>query len=127
MGIKVTTKGNFRNMERFLSNAKKMDSHILTILERYGQIGVDMLSAATPVDTGLAASSWYYEIEESKKGYILHWCNSDIENGINVALLIQLGHGTKSGGYVPPVDYINPALRDIFDQLELEVWREVTK
>lgn len=127
MGIKVTTKGDFRNMERFLNNAKKMDSHILSTLERYGQIGVDMLSAATPVDTGLAASSWYYEIEENKKGYILHWCNSDIENGINVALLIQLGHGTKSGGYVPPVDYINPALRDIFDQLELEVWREVTR
>lgn len=123
--IKVTQRGDFKHLERFLSSAKTIDSRTKAILEKYGQIGVDALSNATPRDTGLAASSWYYEIERGNKGYILHWCNSDIENGVNVALLIQLGHGTKSGGYVQPVDYINPALKDIFDQILVDVWREV--
>lgn len=124
--IRVTTKGNFENLERFIGRAKRLDSRTRAILEKYGQIGVDELAAATPVATGLTASSWDYTIEKVKEGYTINWTNSNIQNGINVALIIQLGHATKSGGYVPPNDYINPALRDIFDQLAIDAWREVS-
>lgn len=124
--IKVEQKGNFEHMENFLGRAKRLNSATKQILEKYGQIGVYELSKATPVRTGLTAASWYYEIESTKEGYKIHWANSNIQNGINVALIIQLGHGTSRGGYVPPNDYINPALREVFDKLAIDVWREVT-
>ncbi|MBD5135265.1 MAG: HK97 gp10 family phage protein [Lachnospiraceae bacterium] len=114
-------------MDAFLGKAKRLNKDVKYILEKYGQIGVDELSKATPVRTGLTASSWYYTIETDKDGYVINWSNSNIQNGINVALIIQLGHGTKSGGYVPPNDYINPALKDIFDQIAIDVWREVSE
>lgn len=125
--FKVTTSGDFKNMDAFLGKAKRLNKDVKYILEKYGQIGVDELSKATPVRTGLTASSWYYTIETDKDGYVINWSNSNIQNGINVALIIQLGHGTKSGGYVPPNDYINPALKDIFDQIAIDVWREVSE
>lgn len=124
--LKVTTKGDFEHMEIFLGKAKRLNERTKNILEKYGQIGVDELSAATPIRTGLTAASWYYTIEKSKDGYVINWSNSNIQNGINVALIIQLGHGTSKGGYVPPNDYINPALKDIFDKIAIDVWKEVS-
>lgn len=124
MPIRIKTKGSLKNTERFLERAKKFDP--MPVLERYGEIGVDALGDATPVDTGLTAASWYYEIEETKNGYILSWNNSNVVQGANIALLIQFGHGTQSGVYVQGRDYINPAMRDIFDEISLQLWREVS-
>lgn len=125
MGIKVRTKGSFKKMEIFLERAKKFDP--IPILHRYGETGVDMLKSATPVDTGLTANSWYYEIEKNKNGYRLRWNNSNVVNGLNIAILIQYGHATTGGTYVQGVDYINPALQDIFNTLAIQLWREVSK
>ena len=95
------------------------------IFDKYGQMGVKALSDATPKLTGLAASSWYYTIERDNKGTKLIFSNSDIEGGCNVAILIQYGHGTKSGGYVEGRDYINPALQPIFEDLKNKLLKEV--
>lgn len=125
MGIKVKSKGDFKNTELFLKNAKNFDP--IPILERYGAIGVDALREYTPKATGRTAASWYYEIEKTKKGYILSWNNSNVVEGISVAILIQYGHGTQSGTYVQGVDYINPALRNVFQSMSKEIRREVSK
>jgi hypothetical protein len=90
-----------------------------------GRQGVDALSRATPVDTGRAAGSWKYEIEHKKGIHTVYWDNYDIEGGRNVIMLIQYGHGTGTGGYVPPRDFINPAMRLIFDNMSNDVWKEV--
>jgi len=95
------------------------------ILEKYGAAGVDALSAATPIKTGLAASSWSYEVTNSGRGWTISWNNTDIENGYPVAVMIQYGHGTGTGGYVQGIDYINPALRPVFQQMADEVWKVV--
>lgn len=123
MGIKITTKGSFKKTEIFLEKSKKFDP--MPILRRYGEIGVDMLKAYTPMDTGLTAASWYYEVEKNRDGYILRWNNSNVVDGVNIAILIQYGHGTHSGTYVQGRDYINPALQDIFNELSVQLWREV--
>lgn len=125
MGIKVKSKGDFKNTELFLKNAKNFDP--IPILERYGAIGVDALREYTPKATGRTAASWYYEIEKTKKGYILSWNNRNVVDGISVAILIQYGHGTQSGTYVQGVDYINPALRNVFQAMSKEIRREVSK
>lgn len=125
--VKVVHKGNFDNLEKFLGRTRRVNDFTNPILRKYGEIGVEELRKATPIRTGLTASSWYYEITKVKNGYEIHWCNSNIQNGINIAVLIALGHGTKSGGYVAPNDYINPALREVFDKLAINVWREVTE
>lgn len=125
MGFSVKSKGSFKNLIRFLTGASKKDPR--PILEYYGQAGVDALSAATPVDTGLTAASWYYEIEKTETGWTLQWNNSNIQNGIPIALLIQLGHGTRSGAYVQGVDYINPALQDIFKRFSIDIGKELTE
>lgn len=114
-------------------NSKKTDGFLERLLEkikmgnldRYGQMGVEALSNATPVRTGLAASSWYYTIERANGSATLSWHNSDIEGGYNVAILIQYGHGTRNGGYVKGIDYINPALAPVFQQMADEIWEEV--
>lgn len=124
MGIRVKNKGNWNKTEIFLKHAKNFDP--FPILQRYGEIGVEELANWTPVDTGLTASSWYYEIEKTKDGYILQWLNSNVVNGVNIAVIIQYGHGTKAGTYVQGIDYINPALKDIFDTLSVQLWREVS-
>ena len=125
MPIRIKQKGNFDKMEKFLKHSEDFDP--IPVFNRYGEIGVTALSSATPVDTGLTAASWYYEIEETKDGYKLSWNNSNVVNGLNIALLIQYGHGTQSGTYVQGNDYINPALRDVFDTIATQVWREVSK
>lgn len=122
--IKVTHKGSFSNTERFLNAMSKKD--FMAVLQRYGERGVEALSAATPKNTGRTAESWTYEITGSKQtGYTIYWNNSNENDGVNIALLIQYGHGTGWGGYVQGNDYINPALRPIIDQLAEELWSEV--
>ena len=123
--IVIRQKGNFDNTEKFLNNAGK--TNYLSILNKYGRQGVDALSSATPMDSGLTASSWSYEIRTYGKNYTINWTNSNVVDGVPIAILIQYGHGTSNGGYVQGRDYINPALRQIFDQMADEVWKEVTR
>ena len=121
--IKITQKGSFRNAEQFFDNSKNLSRRLRTAFERYGAQGVEALRAATPKDSGLTANSWSYTIENWGIGFN----NSNIQNGYSVALLIQYGHGTKSGVYVEGIDYINPALRPIFEAIDQECWKEVQK
>ena len=121
--IRVRHKGDFRNTERFLKAMVQKD--FSAILHRYGQRGVDELAAATPERSGKTASSWSYEIEGSRgSGYRIFWTNSNENDGVNIALLIQYGHGTGWGGYVTGTDY-NPALKPVIDQLAEDLWSEV--
>lgn len=120
----LSHKGDFKNLEKFMQ--KSLGRDYMSVLESYGQRGVQALSAATPIDTGLAASSWEYEIDRSSNGISIIWKNTDIENGVNVAILLQYGHGTRNGGYVVGQDYINPALQPIFEELAEAAWKEVT-
>ena len=122
--IAITQSGNFNNTERFLNGAKKLD--IKRILESYAKEGVRALSSATPVDSGLTASSWDYQINISKGSYSISWTNSHVVDGVPIAIILQYGHGTGTGGYVQGRDYINPALRPIFDKIADSVWREVS-
>lgn len=122
--IRIKHKGNFRNTERFFERAVKATP--MQILERYGQAGVMALASATPVDSGETAAAWGYEITQNPDGYSIFWTNSHINQGVNIALILQYGHGTGTGGYVEGIDYINPSLKPVFDQLADEAWKEVT-
>jgi hypothetical protein len=124
--IKISHRGSFKNMEAFGQRVKAR-SYLTPVLSKYGQIGVTALSGATPIDSGLAASSWYYEIVDKPGYFAIHWYNSDVENGYPVAIALQYGHATGNGGYVHGRDYINPVMRPIFDQMVADMWREVTK
>lgn len=122
--ISVEAPGSFKKTEEFLSKMARAD--FFSLLDRYGQVGADALASATPVDSGLLANSWTYEVIKKKGKYAIVWHNTNIENGIPVAILIQYGHGTGTGGWVDGRDYINPAIQPIFDQITDEVWRQVT-
>lgn len=125
--IEFSNKGkNFDKTLEYLAHIKKPIKR--DILEKYGQRGVEALSEATPFDTGETASSWYYQITETNSGLTIGWYNSNVQNDwANIALLLQYGHGTRNGGWVEGRDYINPALRPIFDKMAKEAWEEVTK
>ena len=123
--IVIKHKGSFKNTEKMLKRMSNAD--ILRILDRYGQEGVAALSAATPVDSGATASSWGYEVRASGNSYAITWTNSNVNKGVPIALIIQYGHGTGTGGWVEGRDYINPAIQPVFDKLADEAWREVTK
>jgi hypothetical protein len=118
-------KGDFSKTYSFLNKHKKGVE--IRSLEEYGRKGVAALSSATPVDTGKTANSWYYKIEQSNNWIKLVFCNSNIQNGVPIAIILQYGHGTGTGGWVEGRDYINPAIQPIFDQLANDAWREVTK
>lgn len=121
--IRITSKGDFNNTFRFL---KKMSNFkVNKILEKYGAMGVSALAAATPVDSGLTANSWGYEISVEKEGATIHWTNTNQNNGVYIAVILQYGHGTGTGGYVQGRDYINPAIRPVFDKIAEEAWMEV--
>ncbi len=122
--IVIKQKGNFSNTEKFLTKASRLD--YLRILDKYGRAGVDALSSATPVDSGLTANSWSYDIVTTKGSYQINWKNSNVVDGVPIAILIEYGHATRNGGFVQGYNYINPALKPIFDQLADEAWREVT-
>jgi len=119
----VTTRSGKRT-EDFLKKLKNAD--IYRSLDAEAQKGVVALAAAVPKDSGLAADSWDYEIERSGKSVTIKWLNTDIENGFPVAIMLQYGHGTGTGGYVQGQDYINPAMRPIFDSIADQVWKAVT-
>ena len=121
--ITFKEKGDLKKTTMFLE--KCLQPFDLGILNKYGQMGVEALREASPIDTGLMAHSWYYEIESTMDGAKITWSNSDVEGGYNVAILVQYGHGTKSGKYVPGKDFINPAMRPIFEQLKDKLLKEV--
>ncbi len=123
-GITFRHKGDFSKTEKFLNSLLKLD--YLNVLKRYGQAGVAALASATPKDSGLTADSWDYEITHDGKETTIAFTNSNISNGVNIAIILQYGHGTKGGGYVAGRDYINPAIQPIFDKMANEAWREVT-
>lgn len=120
----ITQKGNFNNTEKFLDKAKNLD--FVAILENYGREGVDALSNATPELTGLTKDSWDYVVTTNGNTYILTWTNSNSENGLPVAILIQYGHGTRNGEYIPGYDFINPAIKPVIDKIIEDGWKEVT-
>lgn len=121
----VTSTGSFAKTRAFIEKMRK-NAEIMDILHAGGLKGVLALRLATPVNSGLAAASWYYEIEKKKDVYILNFLNSDVESGFPVAVMLQFGYGTGSGGYVEGNDYINPAMRPIFDEITQEIWKVVT-
>ena len=123
--IKFRHKGNFSKVTSFLERAK--EAVRLGILDKYGREGVAALASATPVDSGLTASSWYYEIEQKNGSATISFHNSHIQKGVPIAIILQYGHGTGTGGWVEGRDYINPAIQPIFDKIVNEAWREVTK
>lgn len=123
--ISFRQKGDFSKATRYLERVKEAVN--LGTLDKYGRAGVAALSSATPVESGLTASSWYYEIEHSKGSVTLTFQNSNINEGVPIAIILQYGHGTRNGGWVQGRDYINPAIQPIFDQLANEAWKEVTK
>ena len=118
-------KGDFSKLTRFLEKAK--ETVRLGDLDKYGREGVAALASATPVDSGLTANSWYYEIENKNGRATISFHNSNIQNGVPIAIILQYGHGTGNGGWVEGRDYINPAIQPIFDKIVNNAWREVTK
>lgn len=123
--ISVKQRGSLDKTEKFLK--KSFGRNYIGILEKFGQQGVAALSAATPVDSGVTATSWSYEIIQNGSSISIVWNNSNVQEGINIAIILQYGHGTRNGGYVSGRDYINPALKPIFDKMADAAWKEVTR
>lgn len=123
--IRFKQKGDFSKVTKYLERAKEVIH--LGMLDKYGQKGVDALSSATPIDTGLTAESWRYEIVNKNGSARINFCNSNIQNGVPIAIILQYGHGTGTGGWVQGRDYINPSIQPIFDEIANEAWREVTR
>jgi hypothetical protein len=123
--ISFTQKGSFKNTERYLSKLQKAE--LFAVLNKYGSIGANLLSNATPARSGLTAASWSYTIVQRPGYYSIRWHNSHIEDGVPIAVILQYGHGTGTGGYVQGRDYINPAVRPMFEEMANKAWEEVTK
>ncbi len=123
-GITFKHKGDFSKTGKFFNALLKRD--YLNVLEKYGRAGVDALASATPKDSGKTASSWNYEIIHNGKETSIAFVNSNVNKGVNIAIILQYGHGTRGGGYVAGRDYINPAIQPIFDKIASDAWREVT-
>lgn len=122
--ISIHSKGSFKNTEGFFT--KMISRRYAKVLAKYGEMGVSLLAANTPVDTGKTAASWSYEVIDDDRGVSVIWKNSNVQKGYaNVALLLQYGHATGTGGYVRGIDYINPALQPIFDKMAQAAWEEV--
>lgn len=121
--ITVTHKGNYDKTTRFLNGLRQ--KRYINILNEYGKRGVEALSAATPVDTGVTAGSWSYDVHSTPTGYEISWSNSSQNKGISIVILNQYGHATRNGGWVKGVDFINPAIQPIFEKMADEIWREV--
>jgi len=119
--IRRTSKGSFKNTNKYFNKTKEMPQRFRDIMDRYGQEGVSALQAATPKDTGLTASKWYYEI----KNWGIVFLNSNVVGNSSIAVLLQFGHATRGGSYVTGVDYINPALRPVFNKIANALRKEV--
>lgn len=122
--IEIESKGSFKNTEAFLKRMSK--GYMRSLLDPFARQGVDALAHATPVDSGQTAASWGYDIKVTNKSTTIIWTNSHIEDGRPIAILLQFGHGTGTGGYVQGHDYINPAIKPVFDSIADSVWRVVT-
>lgn len=123
--ITFRQQGDFSKLTRYLERVK--EAVRLGDLDKYGREGVAALASATPVDSGLTANSWYYKIENKNGSATISFHNSNIQNGVPIAIILQYGYGTGTGGYVQGRDYINPAIQPIFDKIANEAWRGVTK
>lgn len=123
--ISFRQKGDFSKLSRYLERVKTVTHS--SILDKYGREGVAALASATPVDTGLTANSWFYEISHDNGSATITFSNSNINKGVPIAIVLQYGHGTGTGGWVEGRDYINPAIQPIFDRIANEAWKEVTK
>ena len=123
--ISFRQKGDFSKLTSFLERAK--ESVKIGDLDKYGREGVAALSSATPIDSGKTANSWNYEITNKNGSVTISFNNSNIQNGVPIAIILQYGHGTKNGGWVQGRDYINPAIQPVFDEIVDKAWREVTK
>lgn len=123
--ISFRQKGDFSKLNRYLERAK--EAVRLGDLDKYGREGVAALASATPVESGETANSWYYEIVRSKGSVTIQFLNSNVQNGVPIAIILQYGHGTGTGGWVQGRDYINAAIQPIFDKIANDAWREVTR
>ena len=123
--ISFSQKGDFSKLTSFLEKTKEVVK--LGDLDKYGKAGVKALESATPIESGLTASSWYYKIENKDGKASINFYNSNIQNGVPIAIILQYGHGTGTGGWVEGRDYINPAIQPIFDKIVNDAWKEVTK
>ena len=123
--ITFTHKGDFSKTKKFLESISHKD--YLKGLEKYAQKGIEALRNATPYDSGKTAASWGYEINDNNGSFSIVWTNNNINNGVNIAVILQYGHGTGTGGYVVGRDYINPAIQPIFDEIADSAWKEVVK
>lgn len=122
--LRFESRGDFKNTERFLRKMSSVD--IASALKSLASEGVRALASATPMDSGLASTSWGFEITRSRTSTTITWTNSDVESGFPVAIMLQYGHGTRNGGYVKGRDYINPAMQPVFDKIAEEAWKVVT-
>lgn len=123
--ITIKQSGDYSRLTSYLERIK--ETFNLGILNKYGREGVKALSSVTPKDTGLTAASWSYKIEKTAKGIAISFHNTNIQNGVPIAIILQYGHATSGGGYVQGRDYINPVIRPLFDKIANEAWKEVTK
>ena len=124
MRVKFEVSGGFTKTERFLNRMKRRE--YLNVLDEFGRDGVRALRNATPVDSGATAEAWDYEIKRTRNYTEIVWTNSNINDGVPIAVILQYGHGTGTGGYVQGRDYINPAIRPIFDEIAEKAWKVVT-
>lgn len=123
--IRVKTNGDFVNTRKYFERVKQAAK--VNVLDKYGQAGVAALASASPVESGTTAGSWYYEIKRQNGKAVIEFCNSHVNKGVNIAIILQYGHGTGTGGWVQGRDYINPAIQPIFDKIVEDAWREVTR
>lgn len=121
--IGISTKGDGSSTLKALERARK--ANLFSDLNRYGQLGVAALSRATPVDTRLTADSWAYRIKQERNGPRIEWYNTNVVNGTSIAVLIQYGHGTGTGGFISGRDFINPSIQPLFDQFVEDIWKKV--
>ena len=121
--IRITSQGDYRKATRYLEKLK--ETARIGILDKYGKKGVEALAADTPKDTGYTSSCWEYEIIQRKGGVSLQFYNTNVVDGCPIAIILQYGHGTRNGGYVEGRDYVNPAIRPVFDEMAEELWKEV--
>ena len=124
MRVKYEVSGGFTKTERFLNRMKRRE--YLNVLDEFGRDGVQALRNATPVDSGATAEAWDYEIKRTRNYTEIVWTNSNINDGVPIAVILQYGHGTGTGGYVQGRDYINPAIRPVFDKIAEKAWKVVT-
>lgn len=121
--ISFKHKGDFSNTVKYFKKTKNVIKNIS--FDKYGEAGVEALKSATPYDTGLTASSWYYKVSKNNERVRIGFYNSNIQNGVPIAIILQYGHATRGGGYVEGKDYINPAVKDVFDEILNNAWKEV--